>query len=187
MIITNLIRCELDNTSVMWMYTWLQNHTQRVIINGSFLNCVEVTSEIPQGSVLTPGVFNIINDLDQRIQGMLIKCVDDTKLGRMANTLQDRNKIQKDLDSLEHWAENSRMKFNKDKSTVLLLGGKKQQHPNAHYKLGNAWLSNITSTKNLGVAVVHKYELGGNHSSKVTAVMEASNVPVHMEYTGGFM
>ena len=54
-----------------------------------------------------------INSLDEGMQGMLIKFADDTTLGGIANTLEGRNKIQNDLDRLEHWAENDRMKARK--------------------------------------------------------------------------
>ena len=58
-------------------------------------------------TVLGPVLFNIfINDLDEEVQGTL------TKLSVIANTLEDRNKLQSDLDRLEHRAENNRMKFN---------------------------------------------------------------------------
>ena len=67
---------------------------------------------VPQGSVLGRVVFNIfINDLDE---GVLVKLVDDTRFGETANTLEDRKKIQNDLDRLEHWAENNSMEFNWD-------------------------------------------------------------------------
>ena len=41
---------------------------------------------------------------------MLVKFEDDTKLGGIANTLEDRNKIQNDLDRMEHWAEKKKQK-----------------------------------------------------------------------------
>ena len=36
---------------------------------------------------------------------MLVKFADDTKLGGIANTLEDRNKIQNDLDRMEQQNE----------------------------------------------------------------------------------
>ena len=83
------------------------------MINGSFSIWDEVTSGVLQASVLGPVLFNIfINDLDEGVKGALVKFADDTKLGGIANTLEDRNKIQNYLDRMEHWAESNRMKFN---------------------------------------------------------------------------
>ena len=94
-------------------------------------------------SVLGPVLFDIfINDLDEGVQGVLVKITDDTKLGRIANTLEDRNKIQNDIDRIEHWAESNRMKFSRDKCKVLHLRKRKQLHS---YKMGNTWLSKTTS------------------------------------------
>ena len=59
---------------------------------------------------------------------MLIRFADDTKLGGIANVLEDRNKIQNYLVRLEHWAENNTMKFNRDKCKVLHLGKRNQTH-----------------------------------------------------------
>ena len=58
-----------------------------------------------------------LNDLNEGVQRMLVKFADDTKLSAIANTLEDRNKIQNDLDRLDNWAENNRMKFNRDAET----------------------------------------------------------------------
>ena len=63
------------------------------------------------------------------MQGILIKPSDDTKIwGGITNTLEDRKKIQNDVDSLGPWAENNRLKFSKDKGKVLHLKRKSQTH-----------------------------------------------------------
>ncbi|KAF7245546.1 Doublecortin domain-containing protein 1 [Varanus komodoensis] len=119
----------LDGKTIRWIRNWLLNRIQRVLINDVFSNWMEATSWVSQGSVLGPVLFNIfINDLDEEVQGKIIKFADDTKLGRIANTLEDKMKIQGDLDKLEHWAETNRMRFNKDKCHVLHLGKRNQRH-----------------------------------------------------------
>lgn len=65
----------------------------------------------------------------------------------IANTLEDKNKIQKDLDKLKHYGESKRMKFNRDKYKCLLRYIK----PSTLW--GDTWLSNTTSEKDLGIVV----------------------------------
>ena len=46
------------------------------------------------------------NDLDEAIEGILIKFADDTKLGGVANTSEEWATIQEDLGKLGHSKQN---------------------------------------------------------------------------------
>ena len=70
--------------------------------------------------------------------------------------LEDRNKMQSDLDRMEHWAESNRMKSNKANCKVLYLGKRNQLHS---CKMGNTWLSKTTREKDLGIILDHKLNM----------------------------
>ncbi|CAM4695718.1 unnamed protein product [Lepidochelys kempii] len=136
-----------------WIRNWLKGRLQRVILKGELSAWREVTSGVPQGLVLGPILFNpFITDLGTKSGSVLIKFVDDTKLGGIANLERDRDIIQEDLDDLVNWSNSNRMKFNSEKCKVMHLG---INNKNFSCKLGMYQLE-VMEEKDLGVLVDHR-------------------------------
>jgi len=70
--------------------------------------------------VLVPLLFVIyINDLEENATSLISKFADDTTVGVIAGSDEDRHRIQQDIDRLEIWAERWQMVFNPYKREVM--------------------------------------------------------------------
>jgi len=123
--------------------------TQRVGVSGVFSEWTEVTSGVPQGSILGPLLFTIfINDLEANVSNNLLKFADDSKLWGRAETMQDRMSLQKDLDILGEWAIINQMPFNVSKCKIMHVGKKNVKF---EYNLMGQKIPTTTEEKDLGV------------------------------------
>ncbi|CAM4576931.1 unnamed protein product [Lepidochelys olivacea] len=137
-----------------WIRNWLKGRLQWDILEGELSGWREVTSGVPQRSVLGPILFNLfIIDLGSKSGSVQIKFADDMKLGGIANSEKDRDIIQEDLDDLVNWSNSNRMKFNSEKCKIMHLG---INNKNFSYKLGTHQLEVTEEEKDLGVLVNHR-------------------------------
>ena len=136
-----------------WIKAFLSDRKQRVCVNGSFSEWVDVTSGVPQGSVLGPLLFVIfINDLPDTCGygSVMYLFADDTKLFRKICTMLDVREIQLTIDRMKAWSEVWLMDYHPDKCKVLQLG-KNSLKGSYDYNLAGHQLESVDSEKDLGV------------------------------------
>ena len=141
-----------------WIEKWLTGRQQRVEINGQQSGWKDVTSGVPQGSVLGPILFIIyINDLDDGIKSDLLKFADDVKLIGNNDSIDQGSHLRTDLQRLEGWADKWQMRFNVEKCKVMNIGVKNRCEG---YLLDGLPLGTISEEKDLGVIVCKDLKVG---------------------------
>lgn len=151
----------------MWLEAFLTSRKQRVQVNGISSAWTDVTSGVPQGSVIAALLFVIyINDLPDNIKSHIFLFADDCKFFRQILSAEDSDEMQNDLTTLNKWSNKWLLTFHPDKCVNLRISLKKD--PGTHtYFLGNDELKNVDEVKDLGVLVDKKLKFQKHTSVKV--------------------
>ena len=96
-----------------WTKAFLTGRSQKVSVNGVHSSPIQVTSGVPQGSVLGPTLFLLyINDINNQVNSNVRLFADDSLLYRPIWSLKDHEILQKDLETLSARANKWQMSFN---------------------------------------------------------------------------
>ena len=106
-----------------WIKSFLTSRRQRVVVNGEVSDWSDVTSGVPQGSVLGPILFLCyINDLPLVIQNKVKVFAGDTKIYSEVDSVEDCRNLQKDLHQISDWSKRWDLKFHPQKCKILRIG-----------------------------------------------------------------
>ena len=135
-----------------WIEDFLHERTQYVDVNGETSQKSNVTSGVPQGSVLGPILFiYYINDMPSNALCPIKIFADDTKLFSAINSDDDSKILQLSIDNIVEWSKTWLLEFNNAKCKVLHLG-KNNPHLNYFMPDGNL-LESSEAEKDLGIIV----------------------------------
>ena len=151
-----------------WIEDFLADRKQRVSIRGSLSDWVNITSGVPQGSVLGPILFIIfVNDMPDVIDSMLLMFADDTKLYRTISSPIDHDILQQDIDRIGVWGEQSLMSFSTDKCPVMTLGRSNEEYNYTMSKHDISLLLNrCNEQQDLGILFTSDLKFG-HHVNKI--------------------
>ena len=158
-----------------WVDDFLSGRQQYVSVNGKHSDFVDVTSGVPQGSVLGPILFiYFINDLPD-----VIKCIskifaDDTKAYQEIIDFNDHVVLQESIDAMVEWGEKWLAFFNNEKCKVRHMGKDNPRH--TYTMKDGSIINNLVVTeceKDLGVYI--DSDLSFNEHVKIT-INKAKNM-----------
>ena len=124
-----------------WIKDFLDNRKQTVVINGINSDEVQVSSGVPQGSVLGPVRFLAYNnDLTEQVKSRVRLFADDTAMYLAISSTTEGQVLQTDLACLKQWEKMWDMQFNPSKCQVIHIT-RKAKPLNTKYILHNVDLA----------------------------------------------
>ena len=136
-----------------WISNFLINRRQKVILGNAHSSLVDVSSGVPQGTVLGPILFLIyIDDLPDCVRYSTIRLfADDCIIYRPIKSIEDTQLLQEDINAIAKWALSWLMKFNIPKCCCLRFTEAKIHRVDSTYHLYDTSLSLSDHCKYLGV------------------------------------
>ena len=158
-----------DTSIGKWMFSWLNDRSQNVMLDGESSSAVRVESGVLRGTVLGPLMFLLfINDIANKVEHSRIRLfADDGLLSRVVNNENESKTLQHDLDAVGKWANKWQMKFNVGKCYRLQISGKKTSCPYL-YNSNDEILDSVQHHPYLGVEI-DKDLKWGFHVEKVVS------------------
>ena len=155
-LIDKLRSIDSDQFILRWICSYLMDRKQYVVLNGERSATCNVTSGVPQGSVLGPLLFLIyIND---SVQSTILdgNCMtlyaDDMLLYRIINSSQDFRYVQQGIDNVGRWVTENDLSLNPTKCKAMIVTRRKSKAtPVPVLQLYGEALERVFEYKYLGV------------------------------------
>ena len=155
-----------------WISDFLKGRTSSVIVNSCHSQSFNITSSVPQESILGPLMYIICaNDIAELFTFAKVKMyADDLTIYAVINNENDRIAFQKELDKLQLWCSTWGLIINYYKCKVIHIG---YSNLNYSYKLGNSLVKVSICERILGVQIDNKLSF---RDHVFASVKKASNV-----------
>jgi len=158
----------LNENVINWIKSFLCCRTQRVKLNGFYLDWPEVLSGIPQGTILGPILFLIyINDLPYICQQFveIYLFADDAKLYKHVTSEDDHVSLQMGLDVLQEWSDRWLLKLNVSKCKTVFYG--RNINHDYNYYLHSNKIDKVNKMKDLCVTFDPELSFNFHYEDKI--------------------
>lgn len=145
----------IDCYILKWLFSYLHNREQYVVLNEKRSPPNRVTSGVPQGSVLGPLLFLIyINDSAGEMLSTgssITMYADDLLLHRVISSSDDYEFLQNDINTLAKWVDRNHLTLNAGKCKCMVISRLRRRSIPFHpLKLHMQTMERVSQYKYLG-------------------------------------
>ena len=205
-LLSKLKNIGINNSLLEWIKIFLTTRLQKVLLDGETSTESQVTSGVPQGTVLGPLLFLIyINDLPDAVSSDVRLFADDCIMYKEIKTAKDQDALQNGIDSLCKWEKSWQMSFNSTKCYTMHVTHKTniltrdynmngnvletvKHHPYLGVEISNdlSWAQHIKQTSNKANKMLGLLRRNIHSCSKdVKDIAYKTLVRSKLEYCGG--
>ena len=144
------------DSALAWFRSYLTGRRIRTHVDGALSGELEITSGVPQGSVLGPLLYLLHAKISSVTKAGCALFADNTMLyrrGCVADRLLPCCPLKGDLENMSDWAKVSSVTFNATKSAAMLLGGKSRGDPLQPQYLNEVPVPFKSTQRHLGVVL----------------------------------
>ena len=124
-LLTKLQDIGASGLTLKWFKSYLSGRYQKVSFKDSLSDALEVSTGVPQGSILGPLLFILFIDSMSKVtsHGKISMYADDTTLSVKGTDAREiSRKLTSDLNAIVKWLKDNKLFLNTDKTNIMLLG-----------------------------------------------------------------
>lgn len=140
---------------VGWISSFLSHRSQYVFFNSTASSTADVTSGVPQGSVLGPLLFLLfINDISGNITSQIRLYADDCVIYQKITSAEDHEKLNNSFSNFCTWCQTWQMNVNFQKTVCMTFSTRSSAHL-FPYSFDGCHLTRKMEYKYLGLHFTH--------------------------------
>ena len=159
LVLESLQRVGVCGSLYNWFEDYLSHRKQKVVLDGESSDCIDVTSGVPQGSILGPLLFSLsidpLTNITLTSTADMGLYADDIVYWKKITCEEDLLALQCDVDGVVEGIESINLNLNIKKTKCLVIS-RKRSPPKPKIRVHGDLIDQVASFKYLGVLIDEK-------------------------------